>query len=330
MSAGHSRLAGYVRRSRATKQEMRSFRDALVEIVTEIKPCTVRQIFYQTVVRGLVEKNEREYGRVQEALVWLREAGEIPWNHIVDSTRTLRRPDTWADPAAALESAARHYRKAIWADSEVVPEVWLEKEALVGVIWDVTDEWDVGLYTSRGYASLPFVHDAAATIATRWEKHGKATAIYHLGDFDPSGRDAARAIRERLARFVREMVFEDDLLLYGEQLDVDIEDVLADVEEIFTFTELAVTPRQIQLHRLPLRPTKTTDTRARRFAAEHGDVGGSVELDAMHPDVLRALVRSAIGQHMPAEQVEALRVVEAEEREGLKLLARQMTVRGAA
>jgi hypothetical protein len=310
---------------------MRTFRCSLVKIVSDVQPCTVRQVFYQAVVRGIVEKTEREYGRVQEQLVWLREQGLVPWEHIVDSTRTLRRPDTWADPAAALESAAKHYRKAIWTDAEVIPEVWLEKEALVGVIWEVTDEWDVGLYTSRGYASLPFLYEAASTIARRWKQHGKTTAIYHLGDFDPSGRDAARAIRERLARFVYQMAFpgqrEMDYLAELSGGGASVEDILEAAEEVFTFTEIAVTPPQIAEMGLPLRPTKQ-ESRTKGFVAKYGNVG-SVELDAIHPDYLRDLVRSAIEQHMPVEKVEALRIVEAEEQQGLRVLAREWA-KGAA
>jgi len=52
--------------------------DALAEIVEEIQPCTVRQVFYQATVRGLIEKSEAGYGKVQIALVALRRSGVIP------------------------------------------------------------------------------------------------------------------------------------------------------------------------------------------------------------------------------------------------------------
>lgn len=287
-----------------------------MEIVADVQPCTVRQVYYQAVVRGLIEKTEREYDRVQVALVKLRETGKVPWGYVVDSTRWVRQLDSWASPAAAVEAAARVYRKSIWMDAKVVPEIWLEKDALSGVVFDVTAEWDVGLYTARGYASLPFLHSAAEAIAERWRMKGKKTAIYHLGDFDPSGRDAARAIRDRLAEFC---------------IDLGVTYYEGDPRVClgFTFGELAVTPEQIEDLDLPLRPTKKTDSRARAFEKKYG-AGGSVELDAIHPDTLRELVATAIEEHMPRQQLEVLRTVEAEERQGLELLARRVAEGAAA
>jgi len=43
-------------RDRATKAEVEHRRDALVSIVREMRPMTVRQVYYQAVVQKLVEK----------------------------------------------------------------------------------------------------------------------------------------------------------------------------------------------------------------------------------------------------------------------------------
>ena len=77
---------------------------------------------------------------------------------MVDGTRWVRKPDSWANPSESIKEAAKVYRKAIWANAKVVPEVWLEKDALAGVVSEETEEWDVGLYVARGYASLPFLY----------------------------------------------------------------------------------------------------------------------------------------------------------------------------
>ncbi len=322
------------RRRRSTPEEMRSFYDALVAIVGEIKPCTVRQVFYQAVVRGLVDKIESEYDRVQIALVRLRETEEIPWTSIVDSTRWVRRVKTWATPKEAIEEAARFYRKSVWTKATVVPEVWLEKDALAGVVFDETSEWGVDLFSARGYCALPFAYQAAQAIAERFA-HDQRSAIYHLGDFDPSGRDAARSIRSRLTQFTvnagctftvftrEEGRFEGSTEMIGHYRSA--EDPAAyrvteeDIEELqiicdaFTFTELAVTPEQIEKWDLPLRATKKLDTRKASFEAKYG-TGGSVELDAIHPDDLRALVREAISQHIDPHELHVLRVIEKSER----------------
>ena len=54
-----------------------------------------------------------------------------------------------------------------------------------------------------------------------------------------------------------------------------------------------------------------------RLEAEHGRTG-AVELDAIHPDTLRALVRDAIEWHIDFRQLEVLRIAEEEERRALE------------
>jgi hypothetical protein len=92
----------------------------------------------------------------------------------------------------ALKETARLYRKDLWRDADSYVEIWLEKDALSGVLYPVTSLFDVPLMVARGYASLSFLHSADTYIASL-----KVPAyVYHLGDYDPSGQDAARAIEE--------------------------------------------------------------------------------------------------------------------------------------
>jgi hypothetical protein len=79
------------------------------------------------------------------------------------------------------------------------------------------------------------------------------------------------------------------------------------------FERLAVTVDQISALDLPTRPLKSKGALLERFEAEHGRLG-AVELDAIHPDTLRTLVRNAIEQHIDFQQLEVLRVAEDEER----------------
>jgi hypothetical protein len=59
---------------------------------------------------------------------------------------------------------------------------------------------------------------------------------------------------------------------------------------------------------LPTRPIKASDSRSKGFS----DI--SVELDAIPPDRLRELVTIAIDRHLPARQLQILKIAEAEER----------------
>lgn len=154
---------------------------------------TVRQVFYQATVRGIVEKAETGYHKVQTDLVQMRKSGFLLYDWLADNTRWQRKPRTFGSVAEALEDTARLYRKSLWDNANAYVEVWLEKDAVAGVILPVTSLYDVPLMVTRRYASLSFLHSAAEVIAS----FDVPTFIYHLGDYDPSGVNAGenRTIR---------------------------------------------------------------------------------------------------------------------------------------
>lgn len=273
--------------NRATKLEMLARNEALVRIVNEVAPCTVRQVYYQATVRGVVDKTEAGYDKVQRALVDLRRTGRIPYREITDNTRWQIKPTTYDSIGDALDATARLYRRAVWSDVDAYVEVWLEKDALAGVVAPITAKYDVPLMVARGFSSLSFLHSAGEDIA----ELEKPAYIYHLGDHDPSGVCAGEKIEQALREFAPNAQIH--------------------------FERLAVLPRQITQWRLPSRPTKKSDSRAKHFK------GDSVELDAIHPDRLRQLAERAIVQHLPADQMRVLQVAEDDERKMLKMFARR-------
>ena len=240
---------------------------------------TVRQVFYQATVRGIVEKAESGYAKVQTDLTLMRRAGELPYGWLADNTRWQRKLRSFDSVQEALENAARLYRKNLWTDADSYVEIWLEKDALAGVVLPITAMYDVPLMVARGYASLSFLHNAAEYI----NELPVPAYIYHLGDFDPSGVNA------------------------GERIETSLRE-LAPSAEIY-FERIAVTEQQITAWNLPTRPTKATDTRARNF----GSI--SVELDAIEPNRLRDIVSDAIEEHLPEHQYEVLKAAEQSERE---------------
>jgi hypothetical protein len=254
-------------------------RRTLIELVDSLRPATVRQVFYAASVRGLVEKSEEGYRKVQNDLTRLRKGGRLSYGWLADSTRWQRKPRTFGSIQQALEDTAKLYRRALWDNADEYVEIWLEKDALAGVIYPVTGKYDVPLMVARGYASLSFLYSAAEFIA----ELDKPAVIYHLGDYDPSGQDAARAIEQTL----RELA----------------------PEATIRFKRLAVTPAQIEAWTLPSRPTKKTDTRAAKFGSDT-----SVELDAIPPDDLRALLEDAINVHLPQDQLGVMLEAEKSER----------------
>jgi hypothetical protein len=245
-------------------------------------PVTVRQMYYLLTVRGAVEKSEAGYRQVQRQLVLMRREGLLDYDWIADNTRWVRRPTTYSGVADALRRTAASYRRDVWENLPVYVELWCEKDALAGVLMDVTGPYDVPLMVARGFASESFVYSAAETI----KASGKPGFIYYLGDFDPSGWNMSVNLGKKLQAFG------------------------ADI----TFKRLAVNLQQIGEWKLPTRETKRTDTRCREFFDIFGADAPSVELDAIHPNELRRIVREAIVQHIPAGYLEYLKMVEAEDK----------------
>ena len=258
----------------------------MYDIVEAEHPATVRQVFYAMTTKGLIDKAEREYkGTVVRLLGDMRRNGELPYRWIADNTRWQRKPVTWQNMSEMLEHYARTYRRDLWIHADEYVEVWLEKEALAGVLYDATAALDVPLMVSRGFASISFLHSAAEDIA----HIDKPTTLYYIGDHDPSGL----AIPKTIERTIR-------------QLAPDVE---------LKLVRLAVNEDQIEGMNLPTRPTKTTDTRAKGFKGE------SVEVDAIPPSKLRQIVTEAVESHVDTRQLELIRTAEQSERSFLHSLA---------
>jgi hypothetical protein len=274
-----------IKRPRRTQAAIRELRDLLLEVVREDQPMTVRQVFYRLVSLGAIPKSEAEYkGTVCRLLADLRLEGAMPFEWIADNTRWMRKPRTYSSLEEALWITAQAYRRDLWESMDAYVEIWLEKDALAGVLYEETTAWDVPLMVTRGYPSLSYLHVAAESI--RYTR--KPTWIYYFGDYDPSGQDIPRNVEDRLRKFAPDA-------------------------EIY-FELVAVTPEQILRFNLPTRPTKLSDTRSKGF------IGESVELDAIPPAVLREMVSENITRHIDSDDLDFEREVERHERESAKKL----------
>jgi hypothetical protein len=316
-------------RRRRTRLDLAIVDQAIIEAVESEHPVTLRGVFYRVVSAGAVEKTENGYRLVGRELLKLRRAGHVSYADITDGTRWITKPESWSGLDQMLSDAAVSYRRALWHDQATEVQIFTEKDAISGVVLPVTEQWDVPLGVLRGYASESFAWSVAQSVIAAALRGKKTIEIYQLGDHDPSGVDAWRAFRKTVSGFLME---DHDQLLariraagYGGHDDFpDDEDDEDTGESSCTFTageqvttasfeRLAVTYDQIGELSLPTRPTKQTDTRARSFE------GGSVEVDAIPPTVLRQIVEGAIRQHIDAD---ALRVTEEAERSEREVLTR--------
>lgn len=251
---------------------------------------TLRQLYYQFVSRDLIANTMKEYKRISSIINDGRLAGLIDWDAIEDRTRNLLSIPHFGDPASFLTQMAEQYAEPLWADQPCYCEVWVEKDALIGVVERPCNELRVPYFACRGYASQSELYGAGQRLSAKLSA-GKRVIIFHLGDHDPSGLDMTRDNDERLNMFA------------GGIIDV---------------RRLALNADQIETYDPPPNPAKMTDTRADAYVSEHGR--SSWELDALDPEVISEIIRSSIQSIVDKPRFDASLSMEHSSRSTLRML----------
>lgn len=266
------------------------------QIALQEHPLTLRGLFYRVVSAGwLPSTDKKHYDRLGRIMTRLREAGCVPFSWIVDNLRSTVKPSSWSGLTDFAEVVRDAYRKDLWERLPDYVHVFVEKDAMAGVFAPVTREWDVPLSPIRGYVSLSFAHG----IAEQWDAIDKPIFAFYAGDFDPSGFDLERDLREKLERYSH---------------------------RDFVWERLAVTADDFeQFDLLPLEPKKT-DKRYATFVRDHGEQ--CAELDAIPATELRERVDMAIRRHVPAGEWERLKEIESVEREQWNSVMESLSVAG--
>lgn len=249
-------------------------------------PQSVRQIYYKVEGYGIVPKDETGYRRVQRQVLNMRRAGCLRYDLVTDGTRWVHGPTTHNDIEAFLENSRKTYRRDLWLSQAVNVHIWLEKEALYGVIGAVTEDYDIPVMVSRGFASESYLYSVAEAITAS----NKPTYVYTMYDFDRAGQLAADHIRAKLVDF----------------------------GAAFHFGRLALLPDQIAAYNLSTRKPKRTDIR------NGWQYPYCCELDALPANVLRALVKDAIERHIDHRALEETKRIERLERETFTEVIRNM------
>ncbi len=256
---------------------------------------TLRQLYYQFVSRDLLPNNERSYKRLGSIINDARLAGKLDWHYIVDRTRNLRDLAHWNDPAELVEASASQFRIDRWAEQSKRIEVWIEKDALVGVLQAACPQLDVPYFSCRGYTSQSEVWGAAQRLG-KYIESGQQVVIIHLGDHDPSGVDMTRDIEDRLALFIaHDSVRAAAKSIPGGLSQSNAEATAEEAIEQFRVQRIALNMDQIEQYDPPPNPAKFSDSRAASYVAEYGR--SSWELDALEPTVLVELIRGTVAEH---------------------------------
>lgn len=302
---------------------------------------TLRQLFYQFVARDLIANSQAEYKRLGDILNDARMCGLMDWDYLVDRTRNLVSLPHWGSPAEIIDSAASGFRRDVWADQGKRVEVWIEKDAGIGVIEGVCQTNHVPYFSCRGYTSVSEIWAAAQRLG-RYRRHGADVTILHIGDHDPSGIDMTRDVEDRLRNFmatddtqqlIRRVVHPilDRLdLASGKELryghPAEWEKALAEVERqrgafgSFSMRRIALNYDQVQQYNPPPNPAKTTDARFLSYVRATG-LDESWELDALDPRVLQNLIQAEVDAVRDAGTWESSVDVQERERELLRAVS---------
>lgn len=251
----------------------------MVTIVAEYQKqglrLTARQLYYQFVSRDLIPNTPRSYQNLCARLADARYAGLIDWDAIEDRGRE---PTIWSQYDSineCVERAVRNFRLPRWDGQSNYVELWVEKQALAGVLEPIAAEYHATLLVNKGYSSASAMYESAQRFMrccnqaeSNFYDDDRLEArpvLFYLGDHDPSGEDMVRDIEARLVEFG------------VQRLEV---------------RKLALTMTQVRKYRPPPNPAKTTDSRHAAYVAEHG-TNSSWEVDALPPNVLAQIIRTA-------------------------------------
>jgi hypothetical protein len=235
--------------------------EAMHDKAKAAQPITGRGIGYKLFTASLIPSMEtKEMQRVYRLLRQAREQNIIPWEWIVDETRSLEKVSAWGDPEQYARCVAQSYRRDFWSQQPVRCEVWSEKGTVRGVLAPVLNHYGVGFRVMHGFASATAVYDVAQ------DGDGRDLIVLYAGDFDPSG-------------------------LFMSEEDLPARLTKYDGGHV-RLRRIAITREQVE--GLPSFPAtdKRKDGRYRWFVSRYGN--RCWELDAMDPNDLRDCVEAEI------------------------------------
>ncbi len=253
---------------------------------------TLRQLYYQLVVQNIFANLQKNYAKLSDLLGEARMCGLCDWDVIEDRIRVPKFPNEWDNIQSAMDTLIAVYRKKRWFDQENYVEVWVEKDALSGVLEPITRDYHVHLLVNRGYSSISAMRDSSLRFRVA-ESDGKSCYLLYLGDHDPSGEDMVRDIKTRLSELL----------------------AVVDVQKI------ALTKEQIAEFSLPPNPAKLSDPRARGYIEEHGEE--SWEVDALPPATLNEILTNALEELIDRDLYEAVIEKEDVDKEAMKTFGKE-------
>jgi hypothetical protein len=303
---------------------------------------TLRQLYYQLVVRNAVTNTERSYQNLSSLVSDARLAGLMDWEAIEDRGRVPMAPRDWQSLTALTEEALDRYRLPRWEGQSRYCELWVEKQALAGVLEPIAADYHVTLMVNKGYSSMSAMYEAAKRYLgqTLGLERAFCNACKGSGSCSTCGGDGISlafasggvscpdcsdgVCRECNGSGETSERTKEPWLFYLGDHDPSGEDMVRDIKErmlmfgvhgIRVF-KLALTMKQIQKYNPPPNPAKLSDSRAAAYIEKYGDE--SWEVDALPPQVLSQIIRDAFDRIVDRSVMDAIIARETKDKERLR------------
>ena len=269
---------------------------AIIGIVKEFDdylPLTVRQVYYQLVAKEVIPNDLDHYQHTSRVLVKLRDNELVPWSAIEDrSRRTIEKRgftnvSEWLKEKLAVIDP-KYYGRCLVQHQDVYVEVSTEKDAISTILEDQLWIYCTRLNIVRGQSSRTIIEQMAGRFDAAIMR-GQKPILLHFGDLDPSGRGIPRAIKKTFLR------------VHGVEVDV---------------RTVALNPEQVREHHLPssIEAVKEKDPNYAAWIREYGPEQTACELDALHPETLKRILKNALGGVYNIDGLLSEQGVEKEER----------------
>lgn len=277
-----SRPRGYIKNYSPQRKTWRLLDDvrAVLEEYRDYWPLTCRQVYYRLVGAHGYPKTEAFYDKLCHHMANARRGRVIPFAAIRDdgvTTYSLNHFDDEEHFLRHVRQLGQNYKRNKLASQDVHIEVWCEAAGMLPQLHAVAERYSINVYSSGGFDSLT----AKKMLADRICNTGKRAVILHLGDYDPSGQSIFDSVAEDVTAFVEQ----------------DRPWATVSVE----FVRVALTAQQVREYDLPTAPAKSSDTRSKKWA------GGTCQLEALPPNMIADILRSAIFDHIDFDRLDEAR-----------------------
>lgn len=168
---------------RARSLRMLELADEILEDFTDQGyRLTLRQLYYQFVSKDLIPNTEKSYKNMGKLVSQGRLAGLLDWDAIEDRVRVPDSPPEFRNLEELMDVALRSFRLPRLKNQEVYPELWVEKDALAGVLRPLARKYHATLMVNRGYSSQSAMYESAARFNSRRAELGaQRGVIFYLG-----------------------------------------------------------------------------------------------------------------------------------------------------